>query len=497
MSRGRKIALILLAGLLVLALVLAIIIPRLVDVDRYRPNVIARLEQQTQRPVSIDRLTLRILPSVSIRVEGLVLGNPPGFPAGDFVRVERIDADLDWRALLNRRVTVTSLTLEQPAVALVAAGGRWNYEAAAPGVHLTNAAFVRSFSTMSWGVISKVKLEGAQVQATRLAPAGQVTLLTAEGLSATLEQVDLAALGLAPGGSSPEPRPATFTPTLDFETPLVAAPLPPSPEPIGEPLAAHGSVEIAKLRSGNFEVEKLKSKVEVFRHRVSFDGLNFDLYGGHSQGSLALDFSGPHLRYDASLQMQNVNMATLLDAFPSARGKMTGTLEGQINLTGLAIESQDPLADKQGNGEVTVRNGQLPTLQLNRNLILLMQDVVNYRPGSQDPSSFSTISADLNISGGRILSRKVTIVGNGVDLDASGSLALAGAGQLNYDGVARIDVKQSALSSLLGGLLGGKLSGGKLAFKFGLGGTLAQPHFTLKSNPLLGAPNSQPGAALR
>ena len=67
MSRGKKIALVVLIIFVVVVAGLAIIVPMLFDVDRYRPQVAAQIQKETGKPVEIGRLTLTILPQPAIR----------------------------------------------------------------------------------------------------------------------------------------------------------------------------------------------------------------------------------------------------------------------------------------------------------------------------------------------------------------------------------------------------------------------------------------------
>jgi hypothetical protein len=118
-------------------------------------------------------------------------------------------------------------------------------------------------------------------------------------------------------------------------------------------------------------------------------------------------------------------------------------------------------------------------------------------PASGDPSSFSSIATDFAIGNSRIKTAKTTIAGNGVDVIASGSLALAGEGDLDYQGVAKVAAQQNALTNVLGSLAGATLKGGRMSFPFILKGTLKNPKFTLKSAAIGNRPDtvSGPGAA--
>ena len=112
MSKGKKVALVVVIVLVLIVVGLAIIIPMLLDVDRYRPQVAAQIQQETGKPVQIGRLALTILPQVAIRVDDFSLGNPAGFPTGDFVKAKKIYAVVNASALLHHQVEITSLELD-------------------------------------------------------------------------------------------------------------------------------------------------------------------------------------------------------------------------------------------------------------------------------------------------------------------------------------------------------------------------------------------------
>jgi hypothetical protein len=102
-------------------------------------------------------------------------------------------------------------------------------------------------------------------------------------------------------------------------------------------------------------------------------------------------------------------------------------------------------------------------------------------PANGDPSSFSSISTDFRIADARLSNNKITVVGNGVDVDGSGSMTMAGDGTLDYQGDATLAASgNNPLGTVLGGLAGAKVANGKLTFPFTVGGTIAKPKFSLK-----------------
>jgi hypothetical protein len=116
---------------------------------------------------------------------------------------------------------------------------------------------------------------------------------------------------------------------------------------------------------------------------------------------------------------------------------------------------------------------------LDSNLLQLFR-VAKMGPASGDPYAFSSIAVDFTIANDRIQTTKGNFVGNGMEIDATGSLGLAGNGSLDYQGVARLATSDNALTSVLGGLTGATLKAGKMILPFDLKGTLKSPQFTLK-----------------
>ena len=113
-------------GILLLALIL--VVPAVIDVDRYRPQLISYLQEKTGKQVEIGRLALTFFP-VTIHIDHIGVRNPPIFPAGYVLQVARIDADLGLGALLHRQLVIKSLVVEDVVLNLTSdPDGPWNFE---------------------------------------------------------------------------------------------------------------------------------------------------------------------------------------------------------------------------------------------------------------------------------------------------------------------------------------------------------------------------------
>src|SRR5579863_1636727 len=159
-SRRRKALIVAVVAAMTL-LALIFVLPTLLNVDRYRPQVASYLHEQTGKQVEIGRLALTFLP-LTIHIDRFGVKNPPIFPAGYIIQVGRIDAELSVVALFHRRVIIKSLVLEDPVLNLTSdPDGPWNFE---------NPQSNISPNVPYGGVISSVKVKRGLIIASNLLP---------------------------------------------------------------------------------------------------------------------------------------------------------------------------------------------------------------------------------------------------------------------------------------------------------------------------------------
>jgi len=424
-------------GIVVLLLVALIFIgPALIRVDRYRPQVISYLQEKTGKQVEIGRLSLTVFP-LAIQIDNFGVKNPPLFPPGYIFKAVRIVAEFNIGALLRRQVAIKSLVIEDPVLNLTSdPDGPWNFE---------NPHAKDSQKTFPLGVISRMQIKHGQLVASNLLPsdaAGPI-FFEARGISCDLKQVDLVEI-INPSSSS---------------------------------MDGQGSLKTDVLRFGSVEARNLESNFRLEARHVYFTDVKAEVYGGNAAGNLTFDLLGRNVTFKTNARFSGVNVAQLLAAFPNGGGKMTGKMEGEVKLAGEIEHSLRPLSGMHGAGHVTVRNGQLPSLKLNANLMQLAH-FNDLGPAKNDPSSFNLITTDLELDNQRIWSRVIDLDGYGVDVDGSGSVSVSGSDELNYRGLAEITTKESFFTNTVARLSGATLKDGKLHFPFRIGGTIDNPVFS-------------------
>src|ERR1700674_5078462 len=235
----RRTGLIVVGIAVVLLLALIFLGPALINVDRYRPQVISYLEEKTGKQVEIGRLALTFSP-LSIHIDNFGVKNPPIFPAGYIVQVTRIDAELSVGALLHRQVVIKSLVLENPIMNLTSdPDGPWNFE---------NPQAKVSVNTVPLGVISRMQIKRGQLIASNLLPsdaAGPI-FFEAHEISGELEQVNIVGI-IDPASSS---------------------------------MDGQGSLKVGLARFGSVEIKNLESKLRLEARQAQFNKVKTGNDGG-------------------------------------------------------------------------------------------------------------------------------------------------------------------------------------------------------------------------
>jgi uncharacterized protein involved in outer membrane biogenesis len=387
--------------------------------------------------VEIERLAVTFFPRIIVHMDGFGVKSPPLFPPSYIVKVARTDAVLDFWPLLRRKIVIKSVVLEDPEINLVSdPDGPWNFE---------NPETQNSKNTFPLGIIDKVEIHGGSLIVSNLLPsdaAGPV-FFEAHDIVSELDDVNLAAIV----------------------------------NPTSPSLNGQGVWKAGRLRFGAVETTNVNCKFRLESKEIFFTDLSAQSYAGKTAGNFSVSLAKKTASFKADGRVTGINVSHLLASFQETRGLISGKLEGDLKLAGDIEHTMSPLAGIHGTGHLKVTDGQAPSLMLNSNLMKLAH-FNDLGPAKENPSSFKSISADLELANLRISSKVIDIDGYGVDVDGSGSVSVSGSDDLNYQGVAAITTKQGFLTNMFGRLEGAKLVDGKLSFPFRIGGTIDRPKFS-------------------
>jgi AsmA protein len=119
MKKAIKWICIVVGGLLVLFIAALLIVPRFVDIQKYKPEIEKRVTEATGRPFTLGGdISLSFFPWAGVSLSDLHLGNPPDFKEKDFLSVKSFEVRVKLLPLLFRDIQVKRFVVEGPRIVL-------------------------------------------------------------------------------------------------------------------------------------------------------------------------------------------------------------------------------------------------------------------------------------------------------------------------------------------------------------------------------------------
>jgi len=110
-------------------LLLLLLVPFLVSIDYFIPQITGLIEEQTGRKAEIETIRLHIIPSIRVQVVNFRIKNPDGFPEGDTILVKSINIGAELMPLLDKQLKVTYININGVEINLLEnSRGRTNYD---------------------------------------------------------------------------------------------------------------------------------------------------------------------------------------------------------------------------------------------------------------------------------------------------------------------------------------------------------------------------------
>ncbi len=514
MSRPVRLAAASASTLAALYVAAAVMVPWLVDADRFRPRVEARLSETLERRVTLARLRLSLWGGVALVAEGLDVGGPPAAEPGRGFRIaaSRVSVRPAILSLLLGDVRLRSVALDQGTVlageqVLVGglsarvrlgradggpprlAGRVAGALRAAPGAPGFRAEFdaallpdrVRFTSLRAEAGPGRIQASGdlEGIATGRLC----LSLRGAANFGRTRAEGTLAAEGLA--AERPELEFHLTSPLVDFDelarltgvrrreprsTGLLGALIPQSvaaePPPQGGFLSravCRGTIDAALGRLAGLEMSGLSARLNVERGTARFENANFALYGGRCRGTAVLELSSRGAPFRLDARIDGVDADRLLTALdPTRRGSIHGIGSITLDVGGEAAGGGVP-GSIRGLARAELKDGRFLTVGILKQVAQILERAGGRGVG-RDETPFDHVSASFDVHEGR---------GDTEDLEfRSADLDLDGRGSVGLDGSLRLDVVASFSRRASGDLV---RETPQLRFRLDPGGRLTMP----------------------
>jgi hypothetical protein len=121
---------ILYVALAAFAVLLLVLLPPYVSLNRYQKRIASSISNSLGRPVHLDNVSLNLLPLPGLTLDNFVVDEDPAFGSEPVIRAASVRATLRFRSLLRHRIEFSTISFGEPtSVNLVhLANGKWNLQ---------------------------------------------------------------------------------------------------------------------------------------------------------------------------------------------------------------------------------------------------------------------------------------------------------------------------------------------------------------------------------
>ncbi len=431
--------------------VLALIVPYFLDLDRYRAQIIALAEKETGRKVEIGKIRARLIPTVGFTIENFKLSNPQGYAEGNLLEVEAIRGSLEWLPLLSKQIRLSGIELVRPKVTLLEDErgrsnydfGDWEKKARQPASAEASAFRIEDIDSIEVSDV-EVVMGAVSGRQRRVTPSLRVTGVSAElsdvaldtkkikqwkadaGLSGVklhlsgfkdpleftsgdfelregrIDSEFEARLGKAveAKGTLKVPDVEKAVAEFDLSTPLLdlnqlaAAGAETSPSGGGRSavqrseLLAKGKLRANRIRYAPYEGSNATAEVRLYTDRLEMWPISMGFYDTTVTGTARVDLRQSPERFSSTMEVKSLDVAKVLEA-SGAEKKITGTAELTMQAAGLL--GGNLLDSLTGSGNLAVRDGTLPGFDLGGlGQLAKVQKILTFGASSADQFSGTT-----------------------------------------------------------------------------------------------------------
>jgi AsmA protein len=119
MNKAVKWILVVAGSLVALIVIAVIVLPMVIDVEKYKPQIEQQVAKATGRSFKLGGdLKPSIFPWIGFHLSDLHLGNPSGFKEKDFISVASFEVRVKLLPLLSRSIEVKRFVINKPVIVL-------------------------------------------------------------------------------------------------------------------------------------------------------------------------------------------------------------------------------------------------------------------------------------------------------------------------------------------------------------------------------------------
>lgn len=115
------------AGFFCILIILLLLAPNFVDLNRFKPQILKQVKEATGREANLDSIKLSIIPWLGAQLSGIELSNAQGFSKSPQIKLESIRVKVKLFPLIFKKVEIKEIKILSPEILIEKKGGQYNF----------------------------------------------------------------------------------------------------------------------------------------------------------------------------------------------------------------------------------------------------------------------------------------------------------------------------------------------------------------------------------
>lgn len=494
------------AGLVLFLLVaLIILLPFLVDLNRYQAQYRPIVEKALNRKIELKDIRLTIFPRVGVRVAGFIVLDDPAFRAGPFASLTSLDIGVKLGPLLSRRVEVEEINLRDPVITIIknAQGitnlstlgkkGLWAPKANEPDPPAAEGP-LRALALL---LVDRLAVTGGKLTYRDQAPAKPAEHVL-QNIEVLLKDMGLGKTPTIHVAASVQPQNLPIT--IDGK----AGPLKESLDiemidliiglgkialsvrgnairgdlklAVTSPSINTADLPVALPLKKPFEAKELKLAVTVNGPQARLQSLSVNLFGGQLTARGGLTYGLPRPPFDGNVELHGIQLGPVMEAVGTDKVSISGVAALDLSLRGAGLALPDLAKTLEGPGRFQIKEGKIEGVNILKEATALLKPI-GVAPDAANATVFSTIEGNLAIEQGVITFERLLMDSHDFQATATGTLGFDKTLNLK----ATLNLSEALSNRIAGASPTAKfaMAGGRLSVPLVITGTTQAPSYGL------------------
>ncbi len=396
-----------------LFVVLVLVLPFLIDLNRYQDQYRPLIETSLNRKIAVRDIRLTLLPKIGARVADFVVQDDPSFSSEPFASLASLDVHVSLMPLLTGHVEVDEIALREPVITLVknrqgqinvSTMGKQGAPKPDTRVSVPTPSSEGPLKVLALLGLDRVSLTEGQLSYRDLSAPTPVAY-TLQEVNAQLEHVHLgqtASLHLA-ALVQPLNLPVTvdgtfgpLTDTLDLEALHLLL------------VSGHGAspgasvvVPVTLPSKKPLTIKDVQISAELKGYEARLHNLSFHLFHGQVTGQGVMTLGSELPPFNGKVSVQGVQLGPLMETAGLERVWVSGTAAAELAVQGRGFSKPSLTRVLKGSGHLILKDGRIEGINLFQQAMSLLKPV-GFSPDLVNFTVFSLIDSNLEIKAGRL-----------------------------------------------------------------------------------------------